>query len=694
MKNILCVVFMLFTLVFYANPIDTSTAKKAAQAFVQSQGKLRQKTNPELTLVYQEVSLQKEMDARVYYYIYNVGEAAYVVVSGSDRVIPILAYSDESNFNPNNIPPNMQGVLAEYKREIAHIVSNNIPASEQTCKKWEELLEGGISESQQKDLKPSVAPLLKTTWSQSPYYNNLCPYDSQSHSRAVTGCVATAMAQVINYWAFPLVGYSSHSYVHYKFGYLYAAFDSLLYRYDLMPAALTSTTSLDSVNAVASLMYHCGVAVEMDYGVYESGAYVDESTVGKQSAEYALKTYFGYSDVQCDFRYLLGDFAWIHLLKTELSAGRPLLYRGQGGQGGHAFVCDGYDINDFFHFNWGWGGSSDGYFAVISLNPGGYYDFTSYQGAVHHIIAPNQSGNFHLVLFDDLNLSSAKLGCEEPFTMSTKVLNNGEFPYNGDFRAVVLNGAGSTVANVDFINELHLEPNSDTLLIFSSMGVNGIAAGAYKIKLFYRKTNDTLWLPVLNVGDFVNEVVIVFEGDVSVETDSINGLTATSVNVYGSLSEGCANITATGFKWKKATESKYTTITLQDTLLQYTFTTLEPNTSYNVMAFITTYSGTTYGTVYGKEIIFKSLPLHISIVDTDNIKLYPNPVSEVLYLDIPDNVNIKYITLINAMGQVLKSHTMSLKHQIKLSLEGYAPGVYGVIIGTENSTVHKKIILE
>jgi len=463
MKNILCGVCMLFTLVFYANPIDTATAKKAAQAFMQSQTNLRQKTNPELTLVYQEVSLQKEMEGMVYYYIYNVGEKAYVIVSGNDKVIPILAYSDESSFNPNNIPSNMQGFLSEYKREIAHIVNNNIPASEQTYKKWKELLDGGISESQQKDLKSSVAPLLKTTWSQSPYYNNLCPYDSQTHSRAVTGCVATAMAQVINYWAFPILGYSSHSYVHYKFGYLYAAFDSLPYRYDLMPVALTSTTSYDSVVAVANLMYHCGVAVEMDYGVYESGAYVDESTVGKQSAEYALKTYFGYSDVKCDFRYLLGDFAWINLLKTELSAGRPLIYRGQGEQGGHAFVCDGYDVNDYFHFNWGWGGSSDGYFAVISLNPGGYYDFTSYQGAVHHIIAPNKSGNFHLVLFNDLNLSTSKLACEEPFSMSTKVLNNGEIAFNGDFRALVLNGAGSIVANIDVINDLHLEQEHENL---------------------------------------------------------------------------------------------------------------------------------------------------------------------------------------------------------------------------------------
>jgi hypothetical protein len=132
------------------------------------------------------------------------------------------------------------------------------------------------------------------------------------------------------------------------------------------------------------------------------------------------------------------------------------------------------------------------------------------------------------------------------------------------------------VANIDVINDLHSEPDTDTLLTFSSTGVNGIAAGAYKIKLFYRKNSDTLWLPVLNVGDFVNEAVIVFEGDVSVETDSINGLTATSVNVYGSLSEGCANITAMGFKWKKVADSKYNTVTIQDSLFQYAFITLEP----------------------------------------------------------------------------------------------------------------------
>lgn len=690
MKNILCIVCLFFTLVLYANPIDTTKAKRTAEAFLQSQ--LRQKSSLELNLVYQETSLQKEMDGLTYYYVYNCGEHAYVIVSGTDRVIPILGYSDESNFDPNNVPPNMVDFLSEYKREIAHIVTDNVVASEATSRQWEQLLGGERLE--QKEIKTVVTPLIKTRWSQSPYYNNLCPYDPQSHARAVTGCVATAMAQVINYWSFPKVGYSSHSYVHHKFGYLQVAFDTTTYRYDLMPVRLTATTTNDSMNAVATLIYHCGVAVEMDYGVNESGAYVDESTVGKQSAEYALRTYFGYSDVECDYRYILGDIAWTNLLKTELNAKRPLLYRGQGPQGGHAFVCDGYDINDFFHFNWGWSGSSDGYFVLASLNPGGYYDFTSYQGAVRKIVAPNQSGKFHLVLFDDLHLSTPTLACEEPFTMSTRVLNNGEFAFQGDFRAVVLNGSGSVVAEVDAITEQVIGNDIDTVLTFSCAGVNGIAAGAYKIKLLYRKTNDTVWVPVINVGNYVNEAVIVFVGDVSVATDSISDINATTAYLYGSLSEGCAHITAMGFKWKIASGSKYTTITLTDSLFQYSLIGLEPNTSYSAMAFLTTYSGTTYGTVYGKEITFTTSLVGVSDIDLDKLIVYPNPVKHCLYIEIPTTVKVHKIQLVNMLGQVMRSYITNTETQFKLSLEGYSPGVYGLIISTETATIQKKIIVE
>ncbi len=697
MNKAFTIIWISLISVLNANPVDTNTAMTVARRFLQSQTDMQlQKSNPTLQLVYQAVSHRKNADPLTYFYVYNIEPKGYIIVSGNDNVIPVLGYSDESTFNPEQIPANMSSFLSECKREIACIVDNNIEASEETQMKWNDLLYGNLPV--QKDVKSGVSPLIKTKWSQSPYYNNLCPLDSDSHMRAVTGCVATAMAQVINYWKYPQTGFSSHSYVHDQFGELNASFENTVYSYDIMPVQLTSTTASDSLKAVATLMYHCGVAVEMDYGVFESGAYLDELTVGKQSAEYALRTYFGYSSVKSDHRYILGDIAWIAMLKSQLNARKPVLYRGQGDGGGHAFVCDGYDANNFFHFNWGWGGSSDGYFAVTSLNPGAYYDFTSYQGAVYDIIAPNQSGDFHLILYDRLNLSASSVVCESPFSITTKVMNNGSLPFKGVIRAVVLNGAGGEVCDVSRVlidNQNTLNPDNDTNLVFSIDGISGIMAGAYKLKLFYCKENDTLWLPVISVGDYENEKVITFTGDVSVETDSVNQIGAQSAMLYGTLTEGCAQIVAKGFKWKKSSESNFNTIFADDSSYVLRLDNLIPNTSYICKAFLTTYASTIYGTVYGDEIAFTTAPLSIDEALLSNkINIYPNPAKDFIYIENNSEDKILDIQLLSVSGQMVyncKSVTSSL---CVINIDAFAKGIYSLRLITPTGILNKKVIIE
>lgn len=696
MNKILTVIWISLLGVLNANPIDTNTAITVAQRFLQSQtGVQTQKSSPTLQLVFQAVSHRKKADPITYYYIYNIEPKGYIIVSGNDNVIPVLGYSDESSFNPDQIPMNMLSFLSECQREIACIVDNGINASDETQMKWNSLLQQNLPV--QKDIKSGVSPLIKTKWNQSPYYNNLCPLDSNSHMRAVTGCVATAMAQVINYWQFPQTGFSSHSYLHDDFGELCASFENTIYSYDLMPVQLTSTTTSDSLNAVATLMYHCGVAVEMDYGVFESGAYLDELTVGKQSAEYALRTYFGYSSVKSDHRYVLGDIAWIAMLKSQLNARKPVLYRGQGDGGGHAFVCDGYDANNFFHFNWGWGGSSDGYFAITSLNPGAYYDFTSYQGAVYDIIAPNKSGNFHLILYDLLNLSASSVMCESPFSVTTKVMNNGSLPFKGTIRAVLLNGNGSEVVELGrvlFENHNALVPDNDTNFVFSVAGVSGIMAGAYKIKLFYCKENDTLWLPVISVGDYENEKVITFTGDVSAETDSVTQISAKSAMLYGSLTEGCAEIVAKGFKWKKSSEANFNTTYAEDTSYVVNLDNLVPSTAYVCKAFLTTYAGTTYGTVYGEEISFTTAPLNIDeALLSDQIKIYPNPAQDFIYITNTSEDRFLDIQMLTVSGQIVY-YTSTTSSLTVINVDAFAKGIYCLRLITPSGIINKKVIIE
>lgn len=693
MKNIVYLLLMLINFVAYSAPIDSITAKKVALFFLEtSTNTIRQKNKPEVVLAYKAVANQKEMQQQVYYYIYNVGENAYVIVSGTDQALPVLGYSNESSFDPHNIAPNVKSFLSEYEREIAYLIRNEIAASSETTQAWNRM----IKQEQviQKSIKPSVAPLIKTKWSQSPYYNALCPYDSRYGSRAVTGCVATAMAQIMNYWSYPSVGFSEHSYVHHYFGNLSADFKNTTYRYDLMPITLTHSTTNDSVNAVATLMYHCGVAVEMNYGVSASGAYVDEYTVGKQSAEYAMRTYFGYSDVQYESRYSLGDVAWTNLLKQELSANRPLLYRGQGSEGGHAFICDGYDASGYFHFNWGWNGSYDGYFLIGKLNPGSYYDFTNYQGALYNIIAPNQTNNYHLVLYDNLNVHPQIVNCKEPFTMTTKILNNGNRTFTGDLKASVLNAASAVVAEIEMIQNISLSADNDSSFSFQSEGVSGIAAGAYKIRLFYRNLNDTVWVSVTNIGSYVNETVIQFEGDIRAYTDSVTNIDSSSAKVYASLIEGCAHIISKGFKWKKQSDTKYTTVTISDSsLFEYQLSNLQPNTTYTVMAHLITYSGSTYGNVMGKEITFTTAPANIINIEESNVKIYPNPAKNSIHIAMQSDIHMRKIELINTIGQVVKTIHLNNTYT-DFSVTDITQGIYIVKITGEKGVIFKKIGIE
>ena len=300
-------------------------------------------------------------------YIFNA-EEGFVVMSADDCVKPILGYSLTGSFEAEGMPENLVWWLQGYNDQIQYAIDNQMKASPETAQLWKDLAEGKPNTAKATVV---VEPLIQTQWGQNAPYNNLCP--SNNNQRAITGCVATAMAQIMKYWNYPTRGIGSHSYRYSVYGNISADFGATLYDWDNMTNTYSSTSTLDQKTAVATLMYHCGVVVEMMYGPSESGSNTKRSSI-------AMNTYFNYNT-----SYLKkDDFAsqkWIDTLKYELNNGRPILYSGTGDKGGHAFVCDGYRSDDFFHFNWGWSGSSDNYFSVGNLNPGSF-NFTSDQAAV------------------------------------------------------------------------------------------------------------------------------------------------------------------------------------------------------------------------------------------------------------------------------------------------------------------------
>jgi hypothetical protein len=521
MRNffVLLLTLTLFSTLGFAKHIDENTAKKVAENF------LKTRTNSELfkndlylSLAYRSQSENSNSEnGLTFYYVFNVNEQGFVIISADDNVIPVLAYSDQSVFETENMSPSVKKWLEEYKIQIRDVIELQIEATAEIEAEWRTYLKPSAA-SAPKSLS-AVNPLLTTRWNQSPHYNALCPGGS------VTGCVATAMAQVMKYWNYPANGSGFHSYNHSTYGTLSANFGSTTYNWGSMPNNVTSSNT-----AVATLMYHLGVSVNMNYSPQSSGAYVISAQSPIQNcSEYALKTYFGYrstlSGVQ---RINYTQTQWINLLKNELDAGRPILYAGFGSGGGHAFVCDGYDNNNYFHFNWGWGGFYDGYFSINALNPsgtgtgGGTGGYNSGHQAVIGVQPPSSSQPSNISLNNFVTPSTTTLAYGNTFSITTNLVNYGSSTFNGDYCAAVFDNQYNFIDYVEIKTGLSLQSGFtySNNLVFQNSGLFGMVPGTYYIGIFYKPSGGN-WVIASNNGSYTNLVQMTVVNNNSIRLNSV-----------------------------------------------------------------------------------------------------------------------------------------------------------------------------
>ncbi|MBT3243599.1 MAG: T9SS type A sorting domain-containing protein [Bacteroidetes bacterium] len=452
-------------------------------------------------------------------YAFAIGsESGYVLVAADDQVYPVLGYSHEGTFDPDNMHPGIRKWLEEYKKQIRDIIREEIPPTPEISAMWQQLTEDRLP-SRMKGMT-NVAPLVTTTWSQAPHVNALCPYDYANGGRSVTGCVATAMAQIMKFWNHPAQGSGFHSYNHGTFGTLSGNFGGSAYNWAAMPNEVNSQN-----DAVATLMYHCGVSVEMNYSAKSSGAWVieDYSTV-EHCSEYALKTYFNYqSSMQGIQRKNYYDSQWTNLLKTEINAGRPVLYAGFGPGGGHAFVCDGYN-GDYFHFNWGWGGAYDGYFLTLGLNPtgvgtgGGSGSYNNNQQIIIGIQPVQQNSSFDLALYDFLTVNPTSIGYGNEFTAHFDVANYGTGTFNGEIAAAIFDSEINFVEFIEVISNAEMGPNTHFTdgLDFEYEGSFELLPGKYYLAALY-KANDGNWMLLKNNEDYENFIEFEVQHDNDIE---------------------------------------------------------------------------------------------------------------------------------------------------------------------------------
>lgn len=302
------------------------------------------------------VSSAVSPSATCYYVFANGEDKGFTIVSGDDRMPEVVGYSAQGTYDPDHLPANYVGFMKAYQETVEALLKGDAQVS------------GGLAEARQWRAEragtAAVAPLLGgIKWNQRAPYNNMCPL-YEGTNRSVTGCVATAMAQVMMYYQYPKKLKSTiESYNTQTYGIQIPEISSgATYDWDnMLPDYSKSDYNSAQADAVAKLMYHCGAAVKMDYGP-SSGANVTPTI---------LATYFGYdADLMQDLtRTVFTLQQWMTLIDNELKAKRPILYSGQASDGGHEFVCDGSDGKGLYHINWGWGGYQDGYFDLTILQP-------------------------------------------------------------------------------------------------------------------------------------------------------------------------------------------------------------------------------------------------------------------------------------------------------------------------------------
>ncbi len=334
-------------------------------------------------------------EGRNLYYVFDIAPEGFVIVSAEDAIRPILGYSFEDSYKAEDQAPAFQYWMGQYKNVIKTVRAQRKVANEGIAAEWELY----ASPLTQKSSEKSVAALVLTKWNQGMYYNYYCPqHPTGPDGRCYTGCVATAMAQIMKFWEYPASGFGSHSYEHAYFGTIAADFSAAntngVDGYDW--AGMTVYGTNTSKEAIGELMFHCGVSVDMNYTPLSSGSFTELCVD-------ALKNYFHYRSTitildQADYTW----FDWKYILVDNLDEGKPVLYSGSGGTGGHAWVCDGYQDTSAFHMNWGWGGSNNGFFDVTNLT-----DFPDGHQIVVNII-PNDE--YYCVAKKTLTLPSATFG--------------------------------------------------------------------------------------------------------------------------------------------------------------------------------------------------------------------------------------------------------------------------------------------
>ncbi|MBR5726610.1 MAG: C10 family peptidase [Muribaculaceae bacterium] len=482
----------------WAGPVDEGQARVIAERFATNHA-----MSPSgLEMVKKSTKMNApQPNARAAYYVFNGkrADSGFIIVAGDDRAPAVLGYSDQGTFDPANVAPALADLLESYVEQI-------------------EALEQGAQPRLAVASRQPISPLLTSMWAQGGPYNNLLPFVGNSH--AVTGCVATAMAQVMYYWQWPVrPTMTIPSYTTGTAGIYMPELSPVDFNWSGMNRTyFLNDTLSEAGQAVAKLMLYCAQSVEMDFKESTSGATTTYTPL-------AFSKYFGYDPGAHSLNRLnYTNQEWENIIYAELQAARPVIFSGSKATGGHSFVCDGCDNSGLFHINWGWNGKSNGYFLLNVLNPdlegtgsaSGAYGYINNLMAVVGIRPGNETASEVMMTSANMALNSYT-GTRSSSSGSFSATMTGRF-YNLTSSVFAVDFGWGLYQGNTFVSKLYsVYSNSSTPGRFFTLSERqfsfgaGITSGTYRIVPICSERGAGNWKPC--VGSDINYIEVVINNN-------------------------------------------------------------------------------------------------------------------------------------------------------------------------------------
>ena len=701
---------LLFALLFVSNiilaeKVDIATAEKVAKNFFYE--KINQYKNVRYTdIEIKETLFEKDNNGNILLYCFNISNNGFVVVSAYNNVIPVVCYSFESNISNDNNNDGYRYWIELYKKHIAYAQKNQLTASSKIDSEWQHYSDSDISKLSISRSK-AVVPLLTSQWNQDSYYNAMCPPDATGpNGHTYAGCVATAMGQIMYYHRWPLTGVGAHTSTDTTYGKLSVNYGNSTYDWNSMQNSIIAPN-----DSIAKLLYHIGVSVDMHYGPNGSG-------MTNHHAALSYRTYFKYCP---QTQYVFRDSTtmnWDSILVANIDNKKPLYYAGWDPTdplSGHAFVCDGYQGTNYYHFNFGWSGQSDGYYYTSSLTPSGC-NFNNAQELIKDIYPDTINYTYPAYCTGNnvLNLSYGAISDE-----------SGIKNYNKNSYCTWLIKPEDVITKINFtFDKLSTQLNNDYIKVYAGADTNSTLLGTYSGSTIPSTISAT-----------TNSMYVVFKSDTdNVTGDGFHATYNVTYPVYcsGSVTHTAKSDTVTdgsgGNNYNNNTNCHWeiepanaTSISVhfinfeldslnQDfvkiidrisgaTLAIYRGKNIPPDTTYNTSHILVIFTSNITLTGKGWTLYYYSYGTGVS--EHSNIKaisVFPNPASNLLHVSfILNSGNTVKLQLINVTGQTVYENSLLENNSVfnkDINVSQLTKGVYTLRIMSEGGIINKEVVIQ